>query len=123
MNETVSVENTTAEDVRYPVLFYMSLKGLINAKSTALFELRTLEKDLLNLEHDYLTQESEILLRTDFKELGLTNEKMRKAYLNDQLFDEKCDIDIAKGNIESKKDTIEIINHLIKVRELEMKGE
>ena len=42
---------------------------------------------LTELEIEYKKQEAELLLNTDFKELGLTNEKMRTAYVTNSLID------------------------------------
>ena len=55
--------------------------------------------------------------------MGLTNEKMRNAYVNEQLNDDNIKIDVLKHRITNKKDDIEIINDLIKFNELLMKGE
>lgn len=104
----------------YPVLFELGLKDLIKSKSNLLFELRELELDLINSKHDLASIERSILLTTDFKDLGLTNEKMRIAYINEQLEEENVLLDIKKTTIASKKDTLEIINDLIK---LQLEGE
>ena len=123
MSETVLQEQTTEITGELPVLFKLGLKALIKAKSDALILLRELELELLNAKHDLAVKERNILLTTDFKDLGLTNEKMRSAYVNKQLSDYKVKIDVQKHRITSKKDDIEIINDLIKLHELEMKGE
>ena len=123
MSETVLQEQTTEITGELPVLFKLGLKALIKAKSDALILLRELELELLNAKHDLADKERTIILTTDFKELGLTNEKMRNAYVNEKLSDFKVKIDVQKHRITSKKDDIEIINDLIKLHELEMKGE
>ena len=64
---------------------------------------------LTELEIDYKRKEAEILLNTDFKELGLTNEKMRQAYINKQLLP-------LKESIELHKNSLNIVNDLIKLR-------
>ena len=123
MSETVLQEQTTEITGELPVLFKLGLKALIKAKSDALILLRELELELLNAKHDLAVKERNILLTTDFKDLGLTNEKMRSAYVNKQLSDYKVKIDVQKHRITSKKDDIEIINDLIKLHELEIVGE
>ena len=123
MSETVLQEQTTEITGELPVLFKLGLKALIKAKSDALILLRELELELLNAKHDLADKERTILLTTDFKELGLTNEKMRSAYVNKQLSDYKVKIDVQKHRITSKKDDIEIINDLIQLNELELQGE
>ena len=120
MTETAVTEQTTEITGELPVLFKLGLKALIKAKSDALFNLRDLELGVLNAKQELAVKERNLLLTTDFKELGLTNEKMRNSYVNEKLGDDKVKIDILKYEIASKKDTIEIINDLI---QLEMKGE
>ena len=64
---------------------------------------------LTELEIEYKKQEAELLLNTDFKELGLTNEKMRTAYVTNSLID-------LKESIELHKNSLNIVNDLIKLR-------
>ena len=123
MTETAVKEQTIDITGELPVLFKLGLKALIKAKSDALILLRELELDLLNAKHDLAGKERTIILTTDFKELGLTNEKMRNAYVNEKLSDFKVKIDVQKHRITSKKDDIEIINDLIQLNELELQGE
>ena len=101
-------------------IFKLGLKALIKAKSEALIQLRDMELDLLNAKHELADEERTILLATDFKELGLTNEKMRNTHVNEELKDYKVKIDVKKHTITSKKDDIEIMNDLIRLNELEL---
>jgi hypothetical protein len=71
---------------------------------------------LTELEIDYKRKEAKILLETDFKELKLTNEKMRQAYINTQLLP-------LKESIELHKNSLNIVNDLIKLRLMEVKKE
>ena len=64
---------------------------------------------LTELEIEYKKQEAELLLNTDFKELGLTNENMRTAYVTNSLID-------LKESIELHKNSLNIVNDLIKIR-------
>ena len=71
---------------------------------------------LTKLEINYKKKEAKILLETDFKELKLTNEKMRQAYINQQLLP-------LKESIELHKNSLNIVNDLIKLRLMEVKKE
>lgn len=64
---------------------------------------------LTELEIDYKKQEAELLLTTDFKELKLTNDKMRTAYVDKQLIG-------LKEAIKLHKNSLNIVNDLIKLR-------
>ena len=71
---------------------------------------------LTNLEIEYKKQEAELLLNTDFKELGLTNEKMRTAYVTNALID-------LKQSIELHKNSLNIVNDLLKLRLIELQNQ
>lgn len=122
MSESI-IEKTTEFPKHYPVIFDFGMKALIKMKSESLIILRDLEKDLLKAECDLAAEERKLYLNTDFKELGLTNDKLRNSYVNDQLSDFRFDIAMKKHEIQSKKDDIEIIDDLIKLNELEIVGE
>ena len=68
---------------------------------------------LTELEIEYKKQEAELLLNTDFKELGLTNESMRRAYITNSLID-------LKQAIELHKNSLNIVNDLIRLRLMEV---
>lgn len=83
-------------------LFNYNAEELIRNKDIVLLRLRQLELDLLK-------KEADILLNTDFKEKGCTNEKQRTAYVNTQCFD-------LKESIKAHKHSLEIVNDLLKLR-------
>ena len=83
-------------------LFDLSAEELIRNKDVIQFR-------LTELEIEYKKQEAELLLTTDFKELKLTNDKMRTAYVDNLLMDLKKDIKLHKNSLN-------IVNDLIKLR-------
>lgn len=73
-------------------------------------EIRT----LLDLETDYRNKSSSLLLNTDFKEkFGKDNEKLRDAYINQELADEYEQVLIGRKNVELLKRKISNINDQI----------
>ena len=70
--------------------------------------------EILSLKHLISIQETSLLLNTDFKELGLTNEKQRTAYINDKLRTKKEEMDWLKYDLTILTDDVEIINDLLK---------
>lgn len=58
-------------------------------------------------------EESRILLETDFKELGLTNEKQRNAHINKVLQKEKADYEWAKYDLSVLENELDVLNDLI----------
>lgn len=87
-------------------LYDLTPEELIRNKDMVLFRLREYEIKLMK-------KETEILLTTDFKDLGLTNEKQRAAYVNQQTVE-------LKESIKAHKHSITIINDLLKLRLLEI---
>ena len=88
-------------------LFDYDIMELIHNKD--IVQYRLTQKEI-----EYKKQEAELLLNTDFKELGLTNEKMRTAYVTNSLIDLKEDIELHKNSLN-------IINDLIRIRSQEVK--
>lgn len=90
-------------------IYDMSAEELIQNKDYCLTELTLAQNDLMK-------KENELLLNTDFKELKLTNEKMRTAYINEQCIAEK-------NRVNGYKNSLAIINDLLKLRLMEMNQE
>ena len=90
-------------------LFNYNAEELIRNKDIVLLRLRQLEIKLLK-------KESELLLTTDFKAEGLTNEKQRTAYVNSKTVE-------LKDSIKAHKHSLEIVNDLLKLRLIEVKKE
>ena len=88
-------------------IYEMEIIELIKTKDVAL-------NDLSEALLEYKKEEALILLTTDFKELGLTNEKMRTAYVTNALIN-------LKESIELHKNSLNIVNDLIKLRLQEVK--
>lgn len=96
-------------DIMTKCLFDYNAEELIRNKDIVLMRLRELEISLMK-------KESEILLTTDFKELKLTNEKQRTAYVNKQTVD-------LKEAIKAHKHSLTIVDDLLKLRLMEVKQE
>ena len=90
-------------------LFDYNAEELIRNKDIVQFR-------LTEMEIEYKKQEAELLLNTDFKALGLTNDKQRTAYVTNALID-------LKESIELHKNSLNIVNDLIKLRLLETKND
>ena len=87
-------------------IYEMTAEELIHNKELCL-------NNLTHTKLDYKQKEAEILLTTDFKELKLTNESMRKAYITQKLAKEK-------EALESFENSLAIVNDLLKLRLIEM---
>ena len=83
-------------------LFNYNAEQLIRNKDIVLLRLRQLEIKLMK-------KEADILLNTDFKAEGLTNEKQRTAYVNSKTIE-------LKEAIKAHKHSLEIVNDLLKLR-------
>ena len=121
--DTTKVEEAIQNQTGTPVIFQWSIKELVKAKSSSLLKLRDEEKELINLKLEFAKNERALLLTTDFKAEGLTNEKMRNAFINEELKELKEEIEFKKLAIDNIKDDIVIINDLIRAYELTIEGE
>ena len=109
-------EDTFAYEEEMQPLFGLDIISLVREKAKTLTELRNLEINVEIVEQSVLWDESNILLKTDFKALGLDNEIMMVAYITKNLYDKKCKVELDKITIEHKKDKIEIIDLLIRFK-------
>ena len=92
-------------------LFDYNTVELIRNKDIVQMRLRELETELLKTE-------SRLYLTTDFKAEGCTNERMRKAFVDNETIE-------VKEAIKAHKHSLEIVNDLLKLRlkEMEVKSE
>ena len=92
----------------------MTKDSLIDTKMEFLEYIKIKKAEIITLKHLITLKETELLLNTDFKELGLTNEKQRTAYINDELRLEKQNLDWLKYDLQVREYDVEIINDLIR---------
>ena len=90
-------------------LFDYNAEELIRNKDIVQMRLRELEIKLLKTE-------SRLYLTTDFKAEGCTNERMRKAFVDNETIE-------IKEAIKAHKHSLEIVNDLLKLRMKEVKTE
>ena len=108
---TTSILNLNLEELVYEKM-YLMFEKLAPANAN-------LEKCKIKLQ----LKSDVILLETDFKKLGLTNEKMRNAYVKPLVAEFEDRVDLAKEKVVYYKAKLEIINDLIQTRSLELKIE
>ena len=89
------------------------MSDLIETKRSILKQSENKKAEILALKHLINIQETAILLNTDFKAEGLTNEKQRTAYINDKLRPKKEEIDWLKHDLTILENDINILNDLI----------
>lgn len=89
------------------------MSDLIETKRSILKQTENKKAQILTLKHLISIQETALLLNTDFKELGLTNEKQRSAYINDKLREKREELDWLKYDLTVLENDIIILNDLI----------
>jgi len=109
--EKVNIFRCNLEELIYEKMFIMFEKYI-----PAVEELQTKKLDL-QLATD------KILLETDFKSLGLTNEKMRNAHIKPLVAGQEDAVDDWECKVRHYKAKLELINDLISARKLELKIE
>ena len=97
-------------------MYDFTVEELIQLKELRLKDLRTKQWELLTKEDEIRNSESKLLLNTDFKELKLTNEKMRNAFINDALHEQKFSLTQLKHEVKQNGDVLVLINDLIELR-------
>ena len=90
------------------------MSDLIETKRSILKQSENKKAEILTLKHLISIKETAILLNTDFKAEGCTNEKQRSAYVNDKLRELKEELDWLKYDLNILEDDVEIINDLLK---------
>ena len=93
-----------------------NIEQLIRLKEERLAELRSKHFNVLSCERALKNAENRLYLKTDFKQLGLTNEKMRNAHVSNNTYDLRFRLDMAKYELKQQEDSLEIINDLIEYR-------
>ena len=104
-------------------IYDMEAKDPIQLKEMRLRELRSVYYKLLMKEREIKNGENNVLLKTDFKSLGLTNEKQRTAYVQEASAKDRFELDHLKYELKLQEDDLEILNDLIKLRLQEVKTE
>ena len=100
------------------------MEQCINEKKLKTEELNAAMDDYISLKLQYAQKNNELLLTTNFKEV-LNESKptvaMKEAWIENQLFDLKTELNIAEVNVKTIKKAIEIINDEIKLWEYKCK--
>ena len=103
--------------------FEMTALELIQLKKLHLDDLRSKYYDVITKERQIKNGENNVLLNTDFKSLGLTNEKQRTAFVQDASAKDRFKLDQLRYEYKMEEDNLEILNDLIKLRIAEIGGE
>lgn len=86
---------------------------LIETKKLLLQRINNKKAIILSKNLTIRYEETKLLLETDFKGLGLTNEKQRNAHINKVLHQEKADYEWAKYDLSVLENELSILNDLI----------
>ena len=104
-------------------IFNATVEQLIQLKDMRYKELESKYFEILSCERELKDIENTLYLETNFKELGLTNEKMRNAYVQDQTLEHRFKLDMAKYELKQQEHALIILNDLIQLRLQEVKKE
>lgn len=96
-------------------LFKMAPKELVEAKLHTFQKMRLKQGVIINLKQLISLEENRLLLETDFKEKGLTNEKQRTAYINNELRAKKKELEWLKYDYAKFTDDLALINDLLTI--------
>ena len=96
-------------------LFKYTPKELVGAKLYTFQKMRLKQGVIINLKQLISLEENRLLLETDFKEKGLTNEKQRTAYINNELRAKKRELEWLKYDYAKFTDDLALINDLLTI--------
>ena len=102
-------------------LFNLNCDELIQLKELRHNEIESAYYKLTSKELDLKNAENNLWLKTDFKEVGCTNDKMRTAYVSNATADIRFEIQQLKYELKQQENLLIIINDLIKLRLQEVK--
>lgn len=97
-------------------IFDFNAENLIKLKEMRLKEVETKYFELITKEQDLKNAENKLWLNTDFKSQGLTNDKMRSAFVSDAVSDLRLKVTFAKHELKQHEDLLTIIDDLLELR-------
>ena len=106
---------------KHTCFFDMNIEQLIQIKDQKLREIESKYFKLLARERELKNAENNLYLKTDFKSQGLTNEKMRNAFVSDAVSSLRFEVDDAKYKLKQQENVLIILNDLIALRMQEVK--
>lgn len=104
------------QEIKETCIFDLDAEQLIQLKRMRLDEVESKYYEVLSRETDIKNAENELYLNTDFKELKLTNDKLRNAYVNKATAEDRLKLDIAKYELKQHENALIIINDLLALR-------
>lgn len=125
--ETCTCNDELLEEIEVKITDSLLLNTIYELNNT--YKALTLENNsLILLKQKINIKRQELYLRTDFKELKLSNEKQRNSYVENELkslLDEQVQLEININNLKSVYDEIKATLNVYKMiynRETEFKG-
>ena len=104
-------------------IFDFNAEDLIKLKDMRLKDLDSKYFEVISRESDLKNAENELYLKTDFKELKLTNDKLRNAFVSKATLELRFKLDMARYELKQQENMLTIINDLLKLRMQEVKSE
>lgn len=97
-------------------LFYLKPIELVEAKLYTLQKIRQKEAEIIALEQEIKGNESALWLTTDFKAEGCTNDTMRKAFVHQEVQEDKQQLDWLHHDLNKFQDDLKLIKTLLEVK-------
>lgn len=97
-------------------LFKLNPNELLEAKLYTLQKIRVKEAEIIHSKQLISVKEQALLLETDFKALGYTNEKQRTAYINKELRMDKNQLDWLELDLRKFYDDLNLISDLLQYK-------
>lgn len=100
---------------------FRKLDELTEQKKTTLQELNDAATVVVNVKSAYNNRKNQFTLHTNFKEKGLTNQGMQKAYVDSQCKNLKRNVELAEVKMKTCEMQVKSLNQQIEIEMLRIK--
>lgn len=90
------------------------MNELFERKQLLIDQYRDIKEELLEINKEYLTEKFRLILKTDFKELGLGNQKSRDAYVDNELLEKNMELKRYEMYLKDTELELSLINDRIR---------
>lgn len=96
----------------------LNFNAILDNKRQALDELQIATAEAINISKNYHARKNRAWLQTDFKKLGLTNDKQRTAYVEETCKNLKFNMEKANARVDKIKREIYYFDQVLEIQKV-----
>ena len=93
-----------------------NFNAILNNKRQALEDLEKATEEAIHISKNYHEKKNRAWLQTDFKKLGLTNDKQRTAYVEENCKNLKVNMEKANARVDAIKRDLHYFDQVLEVQ-------